>query len=37
MIVSVNDAEWPSQSWVTGSDPYFDLTMAPEDLPPLRF
>lgn len=37
MTVSVNDAEWPSQNWVTAADPYFNLTTAPEELPPLRF
>lgn len=35
MIQSVSEAEWPSQQWVTDSNPYFDLTKAPEELPPL--
>jgi nicotinamidase-related amidase len=35
MIQSVNDAQWPSQQWVTDDNPYFDLTSAPEELPPL--
>ena len=35
MIQSVNDAQWPSQQWVTDSNPYFDLTKSPEELPPL--
>jgi hypothetical protein len=32
---SVDDRGWPSQLWVTRENPYFDLTSAPEDLPPL--
>jgi hypothetical protein len=32
---SVSDAQWPSQQWVTDGTKYFDLTMAPEQLPPL--
>jgi nicotinamidase-related amidase len=32
---SVSDAQWPSQQWVTDGNKYFDLTMAPEELPPL--
>jgi isochorismate hydrolase len=32
---SVSDAQWPSQQWVTDGARYFDLTMAPESLPPL--
>ncbi len=33
---SVDDAGWPSQQWVTdGNARYYDLTMAPEELPPL--
>jgi hypothetical protein len=36
MIQSVSDAQWPSQQWVTRSNPYFDLTQAPEELPPIR-
>lgn len=32
---SVSDAQWPSQQWVTDGAKYFDLTMAPEQLPPL--
>jgi hypothetical protein len=32
---SVSDAQWPSQQWVTDGAKYFDLTMAPESLPPL--
>lgn len=32
---SVADAEWPSQQWVTdGAARYYDMTMAPEELPP---
>jgi hypothetical protein len=31
----VSDAQWPSQQWVTDGNEYFDLTMAPEQLPPL--
>ena len=33
---SVDERQWPSQQWVNDFDPYFDLTMAPESLPPLR-
>jgi hypothetical protein len=36
MIQSVNDAQWPSPQWVTDSNPYYDLTQQPEQLPPLR-
>lgn len=36
MIQSVNDAQWPSQQWVTDSSPYFALTQSPEELPPIR-
>jgi nicotinamidase-related amidase len=32
---SVNDAEWPSRQWVTDANRYYDLTSAPEDLPPI--
>jgi hypothetical protein len=32
---SVSDAQWPSQQWVTDGNKYFDLTMAPEELPAL--
>lgn len=33
---SVSDAQWPSQQWVTdGKARYYDMTMAPEELPPL--
>lgn len=32
---SVSDAEWPSRQWVVDGAHYFDLTKAPEDLPPL--
>jgi nicotinamidase-related amidase len=35
MIQSVSEAQWPSQQWVTDKNPYFDLTQAPEELPPL--
>jgi nicotinamidase-related amidase len=36
LIHSVDDAEWPSQKWVTdGTRYYYDATMAPESLPPL--
>lgn len=36
MIQSVNDAQWPSPQWLTRSDPYYDLTQSPEELPPVR-
>jgi len=36
LTYSVNDAEWPSPEWVTDGSKYYDLTMAPETLPPLR-
>jgi hypothetical protein len=32
---SVSDAQWPSQEWVKDGARYYDLTMAPEALPPL--
>lgn len=32
---SVDDREWPSQQWVKDGERYFDLTLAPEDLPQL--
>jgi hypothetical protein len=35
LIQSVTDAGWPSQQWVTDGAKYFDLTKAPEELPPL--
>jgi nicotinamidase-related amidase len=35
LIQSVDDGGWPSQDWVARDNPYFDLTSAPEDLPPL--
>lgn len=35
MTKSVNPAEWPSQAWVQKLDEYWNLTQAPEDLPPL--
>jgi len=36
LIHSVDDAGWPSQQWVTdGINKYYDLTMAPEELPPI--
>jgi hypothetical protein len=36
LTVSVDDRQWPSHQWVIDSDPYFDLTKAPEELPPPR-
>ena len=35
LIQSVDEREWPSQEWVARSNPYFDLTQAPEELPPV--
>jgi nicotinamidase-related amidase len=35
LIQSVDDAGWPSQQWVKDGAKYFDLTMAPESLPPI--
>jgi hypothetical protein len=35
MTKSVNPAEWPSQAWVARFDEYYDITQAPEDLPPI--
>lgn len=35
LMQSVDDAQWPSAQWVTNSNPYYDLTQAPEDLPQL--
>ena len=35
LIQSVDDAGWPSQQWVKDGSRYFDMTMAPEELPPL--
>jgi nicotinamidase-related amidase len=35
LIQSVNEAQWPSPQWVTDGAKYFDLTKAPEELPPL--
>jgi hypothetical protein len=36
LTVSVSDSGWPSQQWVAdGKSKYFDLTKAPEDLPPI--
>jgi nicotinamidase-related amidase len=35
MTKSVDPAGWPSQVWVQRFDPYFDMTSAPEDLPPM--
>lgn len=35
MTKSVDPSGWPSQVWVQRFDPYYDLTMAPEDLPPM--
>lgn len=32
---SVDEREWPSPDWVAAGRRYFDLTSAPEDLPPL--
>ena len=36
MIQSVNDAQWPSPQWVTRSNPYYELTRSPEELPPVH-
>jgi nicotinamidase-related amidase len=36
MIQSVSEAQWPSQQWVTDGARYYDLTKAPEELPPLK-
>ncbi|MDF2693232.1 MAG: hypothetical protein K0S65_1615 [Labilithrix sp.] len=35
MIQSVDEAQWPSKQWLTDFERYFDLTQAPEELPPL--
>jgi nicotinamidase-related amidase len=35
MTKSVSLDEWPSQQWVRRFDPYYWLTQAPEDLPPM--
>ncbi len=35
LIQSVDDAGWPSQQWVEDGARYFDMTLAPEELPPL--
>lgn len=35
LIQSVDDAGWPSQQWVKDGSRYYDLTMGPEQLPPL--
>jgi hypothetical protein len=32
---SVDDQQWPSHQWVVDGDTYYDLTKAPEELPPL--
>jgi nicotinamidase-related amidase len=36
LIQSVDDAGWPSKQWVTDGARYYDMTMAPEELPQLR-
>jgi hypothetical protein len=35
LIQSVDEAGWPSPQWVADGARYYDLTQAPEDLPPL--
>jgi nicotinamidase-related amidase len=35
MTRSVDLGQWPSTSWVSRFDEYFDITQAPEDLPPM--
>jgi len=35
MTRSVDPGQWPSQTWVQRFEPYYDLTLAPEDLPPM--
>ena len=35
LIQSVDKGQWPSQQWVTDGNRFFDLTKAPEELPPL--
>jgi hypothetical protein len=35
LTVSVNDAEWPNQQWVTDGNTFFNRTKAPEELPPI--
>jgi nicotinamidase-related amidase len=36
LTISVNDAEWPNQQWVTdGNAGFFNRTKAPEQLPPI--
>lgn len=35
LIQSVDDAGWPSQQWVRDGSRFFDMTIAPEELPPL--
>jgi len=35
MTKSVDLAEWPSQTWVQKFDEYYNITQAPEDLPPI--
>jgi nicotinamidase-related amidase len=35
LIQSVNEKQWPSPQWVTDGAKYYDLTKAPEELPPL--
>lgn len=35
MTHSVSESEWPSKAWVDRFDPFFWLTKAPEDLPPM--
>jgi nicotinamidase-related amidase len=35
LIQSVSDAQWPSPQWVKDGAKYYDLTKAPEELPPL--
>ncbi len=35
MTKSVNVAEWPSQQWIQKYDEYYQITQAPEDLPPI--
>jgi len=35
MTKSVDPDEWPSKSWLTKFDEYYNKTQAPEDLPPM--
>lgn len=35
MTKSVDLSQWPSQSWLDNFDKYYNMTQAPEDLPPM--